>query len=79
MDREEPTKIIVRWRTRDEDVIAGVRKKFGFPNYTTFNGWTPGQITPEDRVALDSYVRFGFLTYMEKDWTYNGSTYSWKM
>ena len=70
-------KIIVRWRTRDEESIAHIRRRFGFPSYTTLNGWTPGLLKAEDKESLDDYVTFGFLTYRQADWSFNGVTYSW--
>lgn len=73
----EPRKIIVRWRTRDEAIIANLRKQFRLTTYTTLNGWTPGEIYPEDMAVFESCMRLGYFTYMEKDWAYNGVTYSW--
>lgn len=74
----ESRKIVIRWRTRDEAVIANLRKQFRLPSYTTLNGWTPGEVNPEDMAVFESCVRLGYFTYMEKEWTYNGVTYSWK-
>lgn len=70
-------KIIVRWNTRDKEAIAAIRKRFGFPDYTTVNGWTPAMLRPDDRVMLDECARRGFLSYQEKEWAFNGKSYSW--
>lgn len=73
----EPRKVVIRWRTRDEGIIADLRRQFGLSTYTTLNGWTPGEIFSWQLTAFKSCVRLGYFTYMEKDWTYNGVTYSW--
>lgn len=78
MSNTEKLKVIIQWRTRDEEIISNLRKQFGLTTYTTLNGWTPGEILPLDKPMLDSCVRLGYLIYVEKDWTYNGVTYSWK-
>lgn len=77
MDIIVPTKIIIRWRTRDDEAIAFIRKRFALPVYTTFNGWTPGILKPEDKEVMDECARRGFLNYREAEWSYNGVTYSW--
>lgn len=70
-------KIIVKWRTKDEDAIRHIRKYFNLPTYTTVNGCTPGTLNDSEKEMFEECVRRGFFTYIESDWTYNGATYSW--
>lgn len=74
-----PTKIIVRWRTRDAEAIDIIQKRFGFPKYITVNGWTPGVLKPEDKTDFDECIRRGFFSFKVADWVFNGKSYVWKM
>lgn len=77
MDISNGEKVLVYWRTKDDDAIAHIRKYFNLPNYTTLNGWTPGKIQRKDMAMFEECARRGFFHFRRKEWTYNGVTYSW--
>lgn len=72
-----PIKIVIRWRTRDEEKIDRIRLRFGLPGYTTLNGFTPGYLHAKDRELVEECVRRGFLTFQEREWSVSGNVYSW--
>lgn len=69
--------VIIYWLTKSDTAIAAIRKHFKLPKYTTLNGWTPGTIEEKDMPMFEETARRGFFRYIEKEWTYNGATYSW--
>lgn len=77
MDTSNGEKVIVYWLTKDEEAIANIRNYFNLPTYATVNGWTPGKIKPKDMWMFEETARRGFFRFVRKEWTYNGSTYSW--
>ncbi len=77
MDIGNGEKVIIHWRTRDEESIRRIREYFGFPTYTTVNGLSPAIVKPEDREMFEETARRGFFSYRSADWTFNGTSYSW--
>lgn len=76
MDTSEGEKIVIYWRTRNEETIRRIRERFGIPDYNTLNGRTPALLKPEDKALFDETERRGFFCYARTEWTFNGSTYS---
>ena len=72
-------KVVVKWFTRDESCIRRIRQYFRLPNYTTINGLTPGKIDDDKMEMFKETARRGFFTYWEREWTFNGHSYSFKM
>lgn len=70
-------KVIIRWRTKDAEAIEAIRKRFKLPHYTNVNGLTPGVLLPEDEPVFEECVRRGFFTFMDREWSFNGLSYSW--
>lgn len=70
-------KVIIYWRTRNPATIASIRQYFGLPDYTTVNGWSPGEIRDRDMAIFEETARRGFLGYRKQSWTFNGATYTW--
>lgn len=77
MDIENGEKVIIHWRTRDEESIRRIREYFGIPTYTTVNWLSPAIVKPEDREMFEETARRGFFSYRRADWTFNGASYSW--
>ena len=76
MTPTEPQKILIRWKTRDEDAIRRIRDKFNIPFYTSLNGLTPAVIPPE-RELFEETVNRGYFTYWSAEWSFDGIAYSW--
>lgn len=72
------TKVTVKWLTRDAEKIASIRRYFGLPDYTTLNGWTPGEIAEDKMATFEETARRGFISYRLTEWERVGETYSWK-
>lgn len=70
-------KIIIYWLVQDEESIRLIREYFGFPRYTTVNGWSPAKLKPEDREMFEETARRGYFKYRSVNWSFNGISYSW--
>lgn len=70
-------KLVIRWRTRDKDAVAAIRKRFGIPNYDTVNGYSPVALKSEDKELFEKTAKLGFFSILRKGWTFNGASYSW--
>lgn len=77
MTHTETAKLVIRWETRNSRAIEAIRKRFGIPNYTTINGFSPVLLKAEDREVFEETARRGFFHYMPKEWSFNGANYTW--
>lgn len=69
-------RVVIRWNTRDKQCIEAIRKRFGIPQYTTINGFTPAEISLEDMPVLKETSRRGFIDILHKKWCKNGGSFS---
>ena len=66
----------IKWLTRDPVAIVAIRKRFGIPQYTTINGWSPAEIRPEDLEMFEETRCRGFFSIMDYKWCKNGGTFA---
>lgn len=72
---EQKEKVIVKWLTRDKAAIEAIRKKFGMPDYTTINGWTPVEIKLSDRAMFEECAKRRFFSIIREKWRKIGGLY----
>ena len=65
-------RLTVKWRTRNPTSIQKIRAKFGIPDYTTINGWSPVEIAEHDMPVLRECVRLRFLVIVPYTWRKDG-------
>lgn len=65
-------KFVIRWHTRDTKAIDKIRKRFGIPDYTTLNGWSPAEIQERDMDVFMECARRGFFGILNQKWCKNG-------
>lgn len=54
-------RVAIYWNTKDREVIARIRKRFGIASGTTVNGESPAEITDEDMPLLLETARRGLI------------------
>lgn len=79
MIHTDPTgiKILIHWRTRNDEAIRLIRERFKIPKYTTINGMSPAILHPEDSAVFEETARRGYFNFRRVDWLFNGQSYSW--
>lgn len=77
MDIPNEQKTVIRWGTNDEESIKLIRRRFGIPEYTTLNGYSPVLLKAEDREVFEETARRGFFSFSKSEWTFSHGVYSW--
>lgn len=77
MDIPNEQKTVIRWGTKDEKSINLIRLRFGIPEYTTLNGYSPVLLKAEDREVFEETARRGFFSFLKAEWTFSHGVYSW--
>lgn len=77
MDIPNEQKTVIRWGTKDEESINLIRRRFGIPEYTTLNGYSPVLLKAEDREVFEETARRGFFSFRNSEWTFSHGVYSW--
>lgn len=67
--------IVIKWQTKDKVAIEAIRKRFGIPKYTTVNGLSPAEVTPEDWSVFEECANRHFFGIMDMEWHKNGAQY----
>lgn len=70
-------KIVIHWKTKDEEAIKKIRARFKIPKYTTLNGFTPAILPAQDLAMFEETARRGYFNYRRGEWRFNGTSYSW--
>ena len=68
-------KVLIKWRTRDSELIERIRTYFGMPRYTTLNGITPADIADEQIEKLKEGERKGHYTIIYEKWHENSGIF----
>lgn len=77
MDIPNEQKTVIRWGTKDKESIKLIRRRFGIPEYTTLNGYSPVLLKAEDREVFEETARRGFFSFRQAEWTFSHGVYSW--
>lgn len=70
--------ITIKWLTRDEGAKRKIRERFGIPDYTTLNGWSPVYLKQEDLPLFEETRNRGFFTVLPVKWWQNGVHFTFK-